>query len=88
MNKALAYKQVDRQNELHTLAFLTNAAGGMKMSGNRQIPVYRTYKEFYDYQKELDKLESDKSMNTKKYKKLTELAHKFYKKRREVKKDE
>ena len=57
MKKALTLRQVDEQNNLHMLAFLTNAAGSVKQAGNKQVPMYQTYKSFFDYEAELYKIE-------------------------------
>lgn len=57
MQKALTLKQVDAQNDLHMLAFLTNAAGSTKQVGQRTVPVYPTYKSFFDYEAELYKID-------------------------------
>ena len=57
MRKALTLKQLDDRNNLHMLAFLTNAAGSVKQVGSRSEPLYPTYKSFFDYDAELYKIE-------------------------------
>ena len=76
MSEALAYMQVDKQNDLHTLAFLTVAAGATKKRGNDIVPVYKEYTDFFNYEKELEELknESDPKRN-RVYKKLSKLVN-------------
>ena len=76
MSEALAYMQVDKQNDLHTLAFLTVAAGATKKRGNDIVPVYKKYTDFFNYEKELEKLkkESDPKKD-RMYKKLSKLVN-------------
>ena len=53
-------KQVDKALELHMAAWLHIQAGAMKQSGKRQVPVYRKFKDFYDYDKALNEARGEK----------------------------
>lgn len=53
LSEAYALKFVDRERDLHELAYLTFAATATKKSGK---PVYKTFKKFYDYEKELERV--------------------------------
>lgn len=77
MAEALGYMQVDKQNEIHMLAFLTNAAGATRKIGNNIEPVYKNYKDFFDYEGELKKLDtrSDQKKKTM-YENLSKLVRK------------
>ena len=57
MIKAYELKEVDKANERHQLAWLTVSAGATKKDGR---PVYRKYKDFFDYEKEVKRLERPK----------------------------
>lgn len=53
LSEAYALKYVDKERDLHELAYLTFSATATKKSGK---PVYKTFKKFFDYEKELDKV--------------------------------
>lgn len=53
LSEAYALKYVDRERDLHELAYLTFSATATKKSGK---PVYKTFKKFFDYDKELEKV--------------------------------
>ena len=49
-------KQVDRDYRNHLQAFLNFAVKAEKKAGkNKTVPVFRKFKQFYDYEKELEK---------------------------------
>lgn len=53
--KAWKLKQVDDDYRMHLQAFLDYQVQGKKKSGKKYRPVYKTFKEFYDYDAELKK---------------------------------
>lgn len=53
LSEAYALKYVDRERDLHELAYLTFSVTATKKSGK---PVYKTFKKFFDYDKELEKV--------------------------------
>ena len=53
LTEAYALKYVDKERDLHELAYLTFAATATKKSGK---PVYKTFKKFFDYDKELERV--------------------------------
>ena len=57
MKKALRLRQVDEEYAAHQVAYETFRASATKKQGRREVPVYKTFKQFYDYEKELDKAE-------------------------------
>ena len=66
LSEAYALKYVDKERDLHELAYLTFAATATKKSGK---PVYKTFKKFFDYDKELERvkrkgLDATKQENT------------------------
>lgn len=58
--KAYRRQRLEEERILHKLAFLNVAAQSTKKTGKRVEPVYKTLKEFFDYEKELENLYSDK----------------------------
>ena len=53
---AFKLKQVDKQRDLHELAYLNFMATATKKDGR---PVYRTFDKFYNYDKELEKAKGE-----------------------------
>lgn len=51
-------QQVDKQFDMHLQAWLNHKVTATKEQGkDKIIPVYKTFKEFFDYQKELKEIE-------------------------------
>src|SRR5699024_4541411 len=75
--KAYQLKQVDKQNEMHMQAWLNHAVTGTKEQGKKQVPVYKKYKDFFDYEKQLNEIEqpSRKTISPR-MKKLAQIAAK------------
>ena len=62
--EAVRLKQVDLDYRNHLQAFLNFAVQSTKKSGKTSRPVYRKFKQFFDYEKEIQKVtkkESNKS---------------------------
>lgn len=62
LNEAFKLRQVDRNLELNQLAYLTFRATATKKNGK---PVYKTFKDFFDYEKELDKVRTTEEKKAK-----------------------
>lgn len=57
MMKAWRLKQVDEDYKMHLQAFLNYQVQGKRKAGkNKTKPVYRTFKDFYNYDAELKKV--------------------------------
>ena len=77
MQEAVHLKSVDRSNDIHMIAYLTNVAGATKKQGNSLIPVYKKYADFYDYEKELNRVKRPNKAKTQAmYDKLSKLVNK------------
>ena len=49
-------RQIDEDYRVHQEAWLSFAAQAKKKSGmNKEVPVYKKFRDFYDYEKEIDK---------------------------------
>lgn len=53
MREAFDLAQVDKQRDLHELAYLSFQATATKKKGK---PVYKNFKKFFDYEKEIEKV--------------------------------
>lgn len=59
--KAVRLKQIDTDYKVHQQAFLNYAVKAQKKAGkNKTRPVYSKFEKFYDYKKELKKVNSEK----------------------------
>lgn len=56
--EAVELRLVDEDYRLHRQAYLNFSAQATKKTGNSIRPVYKKFKDFYDYNKELKKVES------------------------------
>ena len=61
--KAYRLQQVDKKNEMHQQAWLNHVVTLTKESGKKQVPVYKTFKDFFDYEKELQEATGTKRKN-------------------------
>ena len=59
--KAVKLKQIDHDYRNHMQAYLNFVVQAEKKAGKGKTrPVYNTFKKFYDYEKELKKVENKK----------------------------
>lgn len=49
-------KRIDQERDLHMQAYLNHAVTSTKSIGKKQVPAYKTFKDFYDYEKEINRL--------------------------------
>ncbi|MEG1497573.1 MAG: hypothetical protein RR385_09405 [Clostridiales bacterium] len=55
--KAVQLKQIDMDYRLHMSAYLNFVVKAEKKAGkNKTVPVYKHFKKFYDYEKEIEKV--------------------------------
>lgn len=59
LTKALRLRQVDDDYNVHWIAYNTFRAQATKKQGKKDVPVYKTFKAFFDYEKELKKAEKE-----------------------------
>ena len=55
MVEALRYREVDQDYRNLLQAYLNFSAKATKASGKKRVPVYRSFRKFYDYEAELEK---------------------------------
>lgn len=76
MLEAVRLKNVDLDYRNHLQAFLNVSASAKKRSGKNEIPVYRTFKKFFDYDKAIKAAKQKPENKSEKYKGLIALAQK------------
>lgn len=60
MMEALELKMLDANFEAHRQAYLNFAVQAQKSSGKKMIPVFRNFRKFFDYEKELKNVTRNK----------------------------
>lgn len=78
MTKALRLRQVDEDFKSHWLAYTTFMAQATKKQGKKEVPVYKTFRSFFNYEEELKKAEKELNGPNERFKELI-----AYKKRKE-----
>lgn len=58
--EAYNLRQFDTEFHLHELAWLNREVKAERKSGKKTKPVYRTFKQFFDYEKILDRFKGKK----------------------------
>ena len=48
--KAHELRKIDKEYDMHLQAWLNVQAQSTKEQGKKQVPVYKTFKEFFDYE--------------------------------------
>lgn len=62
--KAHNLSRIDKQYEMHMQAWLNHQVTATKEQGKKQVPIFKKFTDFYDYEKELKQLEDEnKSLN-------------------------
>ncbi len=54
--KTSALKELNRERDIHLLAYLTEIAKQRKKQGKNLVPVYKTFEDFYDYKQKRKQL--------------------------------
>lgn len=74
---AYRLKQVDKRQEMHMQAWLNHQVTATKEQGKNHVSVYKNFKDFFDYEKELREVEKpSKSRLTPHMRKLAQIAKK------------
>ena len=70
-------KQVDKQHEIHIQAWVNKQVNATKKKGDGEISIYKEFKDFFNFEKEIRKIKSnnnDQQMSDKRMKSLARLA--------------
>lgn len=76
MVEALKLRRVDQDFEAHRQAFLNYAVRAQKKSGKKTVPVFRNFKKFFDYEKELEKVTGKKKKSDSRFAGISRLLRK------------
>lgn len=49
-------KELDKQKDMHMQAYLNHVVTGTKERGKKRVPLYPKFKDFFDYEKEEQKI--------------------------------
>lgn len=67
--------QVDERQKMHQQAWLNHQVTMTKGQGDKQVPAFKSYKDFFDYDKEIKEIEKDLLGSKKISDKMRKLAH-------------
>lgn len=58
-----AYKleRIDKERDMHMQAWLNQQVKATKEKGKKQVPIFKNFKEFYDYEKNISDIENHMS---------------------------
>lgn len=58
--KAYSLSRVDKEYEMHLQAWLNEQVGATKTKGKESVRVYKSFNDFFDYQKRIEEIEKPK----------------------------
>lgn len=58
--KAFNLARIDKEHDMHLQAWLNHAVTATKEQNKKQVPVYKKFKDFYDYEKRSKEVEGKK----------------------------
>lgn len=58
--KAHGLSRVDAEYDMHLSAWLNQQAGATKTQGDKTISVYKSFKDFFDYEKRIREVDNPK----------------------------
>lgn len=72
--EAYNLSRVDKELEMHKQAWLNHLVTATKESGKNIVPVFKEFKDFFDYKKELKKVENPTKTIDPRMKRLAQIA--------------
>ncbi|MED4083868.1 hypothetical protein P4637_03190 [Halalkalibacterium halodurans] len=73
--KAYRLKRIDREYDMHLQAWLNHQVTATKESGKKQVPVFKKFKNFYDYEARVNEVKKPTEVKlTQQMKRLANLA--------------
>lgn len=61
---AYRLRELDTRQQIHLQAWVNQQAKATKGQGGKSVPAYKTFKDFFDYEKELKVIEGHKKDET------------------------
>ncbi len=74
--KAYNLARVDKEYDIYLSAWVNQLAGATKEKGKKQVPVFKTFEDFFDYKKRLREVEKPSKRIDPHIRKLAQLAKK------------
>lgn len=66
---------MDEELDMHRQAWLYHQAGAKKEQNKKTVPVYKTFKDFFDYDKEIARIEGKRASSlSDKHRRMARLA--------------
>lgn len=59
--KAHSLSRVDKEYDLHLQAWLNEQVGATKKQGKNSVPLYKNFKDFFDYNKAIETIKGAES---------------------------
>jgi len=78
--KAYQLKRIDQEYDMHLQAWLNHVVTASKEQGKKQVPVFKKFEDFFDYEKRLKEVIGEQKRQirlTPKQKKMAEFAAKI-----------
>ncbi|WP_143804718.1 hypothetical protein [Paraliobacillus ryukyuensis] len=72
--QAYRLSRVDHEYDMHMKAWLNNQVKGTKEQGNKQVPIYKKFTQFFDYEKRLKEIEKPLQQLTEQENKMAQAA--------------
>lgn len=72
---AYKLKRIDNERDMHIQAWLNYQVQATKPKGKKTVPVYKNFKDFYDYDKNIREIEGNKETAPKVSSDLKKKAH-------------
>lgn len=80
---AYRLRRLDEIYDMHLQAWLNHAVTATKKRGNKQEPKYKKFDDFFDYEKELRKIEGEETRKiTSEFKNMARIAAEVNKRQR------
>lgn len=72
---AFRLAQVDEEMKMHKQAWINHQVTATKQQGKKQVPVYKKFNQFFDYEKRIKEVEQDFIGGKKLPERLKRMAH-------------
>jgi len=71
---AFELRKVDKEHDMHKQAWLNEVVSQTKKQGKKQVPMYKSFKDFYDYEKRLKEVSRNDDNNKQEIQRLANIA--------------
>lgn len=72
--KAYRLKRIDKEHDMHLQAWLNHQVTSTKEQGKEQVPVFKSFKDFFDYEKRIAEETKPKQSISKKARNMARIA--------------